>query len=209
MKRIIAILYFLMFICIVVPGQELNETYDADQMETIPAPSDTNSDLNPNHPNKKFDFGMTVGTGFTFSPRNFYGPSYYVAPGFTYMATPRLSFSAGIAAEYATFYPLYNESAIQDKMLPMTRAFLYASGSYLLSARLAVHGIVYKTLIDMPRLSEYNSAYHSNYQGVGVGVDYKISNSFSVGFQMRLQQNPVYPYYEIISPPGFIPDSGF
>ena len=203
MKGNILLFCFLLCILYQVPAQESNEQVDTDQIEIVPVPSDNNSETGTEQSPKKFDFGMTIGTGFTFSPGNFYGPSYSVAPGFSYRITPRLFLSAGLMLEHAVFYPLYGETDNQDKILPMTRAFLYTSGSYLLSNRLTIQGMVYKSLNDIPLLNTYNSSY--NYQGMGVGFNYKISRSISVGVHMQVQQNSGYPYYNLMPPAGFIP----
>jgi hypothetical protein len=188
-------------------AQEFDGLTDADQLEISPANPSIDSSSDKEKDIKKFDFETTVGTGFNFSPGNLCGSFLYFAPGFSYMVGPRLWFTAGVAIEHAWYYPLDNPSESQDKMLPMTRAFLYTNGSYLLSNRLTVHGIIYKSLNELSQLNSYNSLY--NYQGMGVGINYKISNSFSVGFQMRVQQNSWYPFYEELHSPGYVPDRGF
>ena len=91
----------------------------------------------------------------------------------------------------------------------MTRAFLYARGTYLVSPRLSVSGTAYKVINDVPRLSNHLSSYNLNYQGISVGFNYKFSNSFSFGFEMQMQQNPYYRSDGLIPPAGYVSVPGF
>ncbi len=208
MKSILAGIGFLMMIIPGALGQERDNISDPDQLVVSPwsAGADSIAELGDL---KRFDIGMNVGTGFTYSPKNFFGPSYYIAPDFSYLVTPRFVLSAGVGVEYARFYPLYSGSSDQDEILPMTRVFLYAHGTYLLSSRLTVSGIAYKGINDVPRLTNYSPSYNTTYQGMGVGFNYKFTNSFSVGFEMRIQQNSYFPNDRFIPPDGYIPIPGF
>lgn len=152
--------------------------------------------------------GIEVGTSFMYSPKNFYGPSYYVAPRLSYRVTPRFLLSAGIGLEYSGLYPLYSTPEPENNMLPMTRLFLYTQGSYLLNERLILSGAVYKSMIDVPRLSQNMQPYNYDYQGVDIGIQYQINRNFSVGFHMRMS-NTNYPSSGLIPLDALVPVPGF
>ena len=198
MKSILTGIVFLMFILPGMYGQQ-DSIPDPDQLIVVPQ-TEEGFDVTGPVKQKKFDVDMTVGTGFTYSPKNFLGPSYYIAPEFSYRVAPRFILSGGVGVEYARFYPLYNSSSEQGDILPMTRLFLYARGSYLLTPNLTVSGVTYKGINDVPRLTRYNQSFKYDYQGMGVGFNYKFSDSFSVGFEMRIQQNSYYPGDGLIMP---------
>jgi hypothetical protein len=178
---------------------------DSDQLE-IASFEDPAADQKPTLKDRT-DVGLEVGTSFTFSPGNFYGPSYYIAPSFTYRVSPRFFLSTGIGMQYATFYPA-NLPADRDNMLPMTRAYLYARGSYLLTPRLIVSGTVYKSMMDAPRHGNYTNPLNYNAQGMSIGFQYKVSDSFSFGVQMNMQ-NGYYQHDPLIPPSGYVPVPGF
>ncbi len=207
--RSIAIAFgLLLFLNLSLLAQEEDITPDPDQLEVASEPPESNSETNTNTL-KRFDVDLSVGTEFTFSPGNFYGPSYYIAPDFSYLVTPRFRLSGGIGLGYGQFYPLYNTSAEQDNMLPMTRLFLYARGSYFITSRLTISGIAYKAINDVPRLTRYDTYLHHNYHGMGVGFNYKFSDSFSVGFEMRIQHNSYYPFDGLMFPNEHFPYAGY
>jgi hypothetical protein len=157
---------------------------------------------------KKFDTRIGVGTSFIYSPRNYYGPSYYFAPQVSYLITPRFNLSAGLGVEYSTLYPLDGGDENQE-MLPMVRAYLYARGAYLLSPKLTLSGTVYKSVNDVPRLAYHNHRINYSYSGFNVGVHYQLSRSFSVGFQMQMNSG-VYPGYNSLIPvDAYVPLRGF
>jgi hypothetical protein len=195
---------FLFSVCTVFSQENETET---DQLDISGYQEELTSDV-PIVKEKRLNTNLEVGTSFIYSPRNFYGPSYYVAPNLSYLVTPRLTISAGIGFEYSTLYPLYNIPNEENTMLPMTRAFLYARGSYLLTERLVVTGSVYKTINDVPKLSQYSRPMNYNYQGIDLGIQYQINRNFSIGFNMRMN-NMSYPSSGLIPPDALVPIPGF
>lgn len=186
---------------------------DPDQLETTGIVYEENEGVNMQRDSEKpsrFDTGLELGTSFSYSPGNFYGPSYYIAPHFSYMATPRLRLSAGIALQQTNLYPLY-ESTGGNEMLPMTRAFLYARGSYLLSERLVLHGTAYKTVNDVPRRADAMPVYNYDYSGFNVGLDYHINSSISIGVQINMRNGGYYYPGQtgLIPPDAYVPVPGF
>jgi hypothetical protein len=180
-------------ILVLVISAARGQVSDPDQLET--GNTDVTETISHEKATDRFDFGMSVGTGFIYSPGYFYGPSLSISPGLSYKISPEFILSAGLIAERMYYYPVH--SAGDDDMLPMTRAFLYAKGSYLLSPRLVLSGTAYKSTgnaIFYPDYSHDNMRIRNyDYQGVDFGIDYKLSRSFSIGIHMRVQDRGYYP----------------
>ena len=207
--RSVFILIVLVFICLSGNSQTGKDTTDIDRLEVF---SDEGKDA-ATIPQKsdRFDADLTVGTSFSYSPGNYYGPAYYVAPSFSYLVSQRFSLSAGIALQQSMYYPLCSHSEGYTGKLSLTRAFIFTRGDYLLTPRLKVGGMVYKSINDVPRLHSYAYPYNYSYQGVSFDLQYKFSNSFSIGFEMRMQ-NTGYGSSsgdEAIPPAGYLPVPGF
>jgi hypothetical protein len=158
--------------------------------------------------NKRLETHLEAGTAFNFSPGNFYGPSYYISPCLTYRFTPRFLLSTGVGIEYSRLYSLYGQNSADDKMLPMTRAYLYARGSYFVTPRFIVSGTVYENMMNAPRPRDNNRPLKYNQQGMSVGFQYKFSKSFSFGFEMHMQNGYYHPD-GLIPAAGYVPVQGF
>ena len=182
-------------------SQEDQMENDPDQLEVVVEEEQTMKELNDVKP-KRLQTHIEVGTSFTYSPNNFYGPSIYAAPCLSYLVTPRLTLTAGIAVERSNLYLMESQTANNDGMLPMTRAYLFARGTYMLTSKLALSGTVYNTINDVPRQENVYYPYNYNYQGMSLGLDYKFNSSFSVGFHISTQSGNY-------NPNGLIPPSGY
>ena len=199
------------FLIVTVSAQQI-DSVDNDQLEVYGNPGhEQNNQEAEQLPAKRYDFGLQAGTSFTYASNYYYGPSVYIAPEFSYFITPRLKVSVGIGLEQSRLYPL-NADFTDNEFLPMTRAFLYARGSYQLSPRLTVYSSVYQTINDVPNRHPDRNSYHSmNMSGMDFGLQYNISKSFSVGFQLR-STSGAYPYYPgtgLIPPDAYVPVPGF
>jgi hypothetical protein len=173
-------------------SQEEEIQFDRDQIST----SENNNDEATSKQSIKdrIDTEFEVGTSFSYSPGNFYGPSYYIAPSISYLASPRFMLTTGAGLQYSTFYPLYQSSEPERDMLPMTRAFLFTRGSYFISPRLIVSGTVYKSISNIPEWTRNSGVVGYNYQGMSVGFQYRVSKSFSFGIHMNMQNG----YYKLM-----------
>jgi hypothetical protein len=206
MRKGICAIFLFAVITTAAYNQQDSVVRDADQL--ISVSPENNSSIETPSKKDRLNTNLEAGTSFVFSPHNFYGPSYYISPGLSYKLTPHFYLSAGIALQYSTFYPLYNQNETSQKMLPMTQAFIYTKGSYFISPRLVVNGTIYKNLMDAPQLTENSRAMNYNYQGLSVGFNYKFSNSFSFGIQMNMQ-NGSYKSDDLIPASGYVPVPGF
>lgn len=180
---------------------------DPDQLEVVVLQEESTETANEVKTNR-LKTHLEVGTSFTCSPNNFYGPSYYIAPSLFYLVTPRFLLSTGVAIEHSNYYIMQLQDLNSDGMLPMTRAFLFAKGTYMLTQKLAVSGTVYKSINNVQNPGGRSYPYNCNYQGISMGLDYKINDSFSVGFHMGTQggyynSNALIPSSGYVYVPGF------
>jgi hypothetical protein len=152
---------------------------------------------------KKIDTGLEAGTSFSYSPGNYFGPSFYIAPNVTFYINPRFALQAGIGIERSNYRALYETGTGNGEILPMTRAFIYTRGSYMLNDRLTVSGTVYKTINDVPKLSKYSSSVNYSQTGAIVGINYKINNSLSFGFHVQMINNSSQSENPYFYNPGF------
>ena len=191
-KILIIFLFSLAYIINPAYCQQSTEPADRDQMDfkrdTTKVPEE-----NKTVKIKKLNTGLEVGTSFSYSPNNYYGPSFYVAPNISYKLGPKVLLQGGILFEKSNFYPLYKQDGPSNDILPMTRTFLYARGSYLLARNLTVGGTVYKSIDNIPKLSKYQEPYQYNIQGMQLDFQYKVSNSITIGFQVRQQNSNFIP----------------
>jgi hypothetical protein len=191
MKTILAIITFLsIFISESLFSQQSIVPVDQDQIILKPDTSVLTSKV-PVLKAKRLDTGLDIGTSFSYSPRNYYGPSFYIAPNVTYKISRKFQIHAGLIYEKSTFYPLYQIQDQSNSVLPMTRTLLYTSGSYLLTPNLTVSGTVYKSFNNIPKLTNYQDPYQYNIEGYQLDIQYKINNSITFGVQV-LRQNSTF-----------------
>ena len=205
--KIVSILVFIIscFCITVVYSQE--EEVDTDQLDISGSERADRAEVSiPKE--ERLKTHVVLGTSFIYSPQNFYGPSYFIAPSLSYRVSPRFSLSAGLGFEYSSLYTIYDTPEEGNTLLPMTRYFLYTRGSYFLNERIMLSGGVYKSVNFVPSLTQYQQSYSSNYQGVDLGIQYQISRNISVGFHMRMN-NINYTPAGLIPPDALVPVPGF
>ena len=204
MRYSLIVLGFL-FCFIDLAGQTTTEATDPDQLDVVEQRKGDSEQTKP-VTFKKFDADLTLGTSFTYSPNNYFGPSIYVAPTVSWRVNERFTLQGGVGLEHGNYYSLYGNSETEQQMLPMTRAFMFARGSYQVTERLRVAGTAYKVINDVPRLTNYSRPVNYNFEGVSLGVDYKITPAFSVGFHLNVQNRGNYYYDQGLFPPaGYVP----
>jgi hypothetical protein len=190
-----------------IVAQTTNDSIDSDQLqlnstlESSTGPSDVI--LKNNLKIKRLSTSLEAGTSFSYSPHNYYGPSFYIAPGLNYSITPRFNLQAGIIVEKSTLYGFKESDLNTNSGLNLMSISLYARGSYLLTPKLVVHGTVYKTINDVPKQLKYQVPGSYNSNGAIVGINYKINRSLSIGFDVRMQNNSYYSgnqgyYYPVL-----------
>jgi hypothetical protein len=190
MKRIIAssLLIFGCFNGIAVFCQQSDSKLDNDQ-PIIKQDTTAITNVHSAAKIKKFNTGLEVGTSFMYSPNNFYAPSVFIAPNFNYRLSPKFLIHAGLIYEKSSIHTLYSVDNQSDKIIPMTRTYVYAGGTYLVGPKLSISGSVFKLINNTSKSANYQYPYYMNTQGFQLDLNYKVSNSISVGFQVRQQNN--------------------
>jgi hypothetical protein len=196
--RIISSVIFIFFLALSgkIEAQVSNDSTDKDQV-IISGSYSTNGQIDvPSkalQQTRKLHPGLEAGTSFTYSPGNFFGPSFYIAPNLSYMVSPRFLVQAGFGLERSNFQALYEGGG--NGVLPMTQAFFYTKGSYFVTSNLTVDGTVFKTINDVPKLTKYSSPLRYSQNGAIVGINYKINNSLSIGFHVQVSNSSFHSQY--------------
>jgi hypothetical protein len=145
--------------------------------------------------NERFQFGMSIGTGFT-SGGGASMSSSYLAPEVTYWASPklRIDFQGFIQKN-----SMLNNNGIFPGYGGMnnTNMFGFAGqGNYALTNRVSLHGNALYS--EFPNAMVYNRqgmyANSNAFTSVSLGVNYKISEKVQLGFSMGFN-NGNNPYY--------------
>ncbi len=188
MKNIFISSFFLFGYCIagLTYGQQTDNSKDMDQVlltrDTVKSISD-HQDIKV----KKLNTSLEVGTSFLYSPKYYYAPSIFIAPNINYQLSSKFRLQGGLIIERSTIHTLYNSENQSDQILPITRAYLYAGGTYMLTPNLSLSGTAYKLINDIPNSSSYLYPYYTNSQGFRLDIGYKVSNSITFGVQIRKQ----------------------
>jgi hypothetical protein len=190
MKRIIAssLLIFGCFNGIVIFCQQSDSRIDHDQ-PVIKKDTIIISDDHKAPKTKKMNTGLEVGTSFMYSPNYYYAPSVFIAPNINYRLSSKFLLHAGLIYEKSSVHTLYSVDNQSDKIIPLNRTYLYAGGSYLVGPKLTISGSVFKLINNTSNSTHYQNPYYMNAQGFQLDLNYKVSNSISVGFQVRQQNN--------------------
>lgn len=209
MKNIIA--YLLFMIPILLSGQTGDTGYyNSDSAIVV---KENHSDFDSEEieryiADKKMKFGLDVGAfaGFSSYSGELFGT--YVSPKVNYRLTPKFSLTVGgtFVTAYGSPYNFSsNEGSFNNPQANFTRSFLYASGAYKLTDRLIISGTVYKEINafnQYPNASKTNS---NDYQGMIMGVDYKIGENFFIQGQIEISNDPYSRYHN----PGSFGGGGF
>ncbi len=157
---------------------------------------------------KRTNFHLTAGAfaGTGFGSGSYFGT--YVSPQVSYRLSPKFTISGGatIIQSYGSlyYYPT-NEGSMGQPAANQTRTLLFASGSYQLNKRLVVSGTVYKEFNMFSQEPSSAKNYSGDYQGMIMGVDYKIGKNIFIQGQIEISNNP----YSRHGYPGSSFGSGF
>lgn len=208
MKNIIA--YFLLLIPFLLNGQTGNTGYYNSDSAIISKENASDFDeeeIASYLAEKKVKFGMDVGAfaGFGSYSGAFYGT--YISPKVKYSLTPKFTLAVGgtIVNSYGSlyYYPTA-EGSLNNPQANFTRSFLYASGAYKLTDRLIISGTVYKEINAFNQNPTGSKTNSNDYQGMIMGVDYKIGENFFIQGQIEISNDPYSRYH-----PGTAGYSGF
>jgi len=165
---------------------------------------------------KKVDYSLSTGTSFFTSPGTASGSSFYLAPEFKFNLSPKFKVNAGIVLSQNRFNwntptSIFGEKSVVVKSGPSYDGMVYASGNYQLNSKLSFTGSFSKSF--SPDGTSYYMGLPSSFQMMSLGVNYKISEHFSVSGGVRMvQSNGFNPYsgYNYLNPGvGFRPMNSF
>jgi len=141
--------------------------------------------------------GAFFGTGF--GSGEYYGT--YVSPEINYRVSPRFTVKTGISViqSFGTQPGLMMyEATPGSPSAPSTRSLIYASGTYKLNERLMISGTVYKSFNTFNGKSSNPASKIYDYQGVIMGIDYKVGRNIFIQGQIEFSDSPYsrysYPY---------------
>jgi len=126
------------------------------------------------------------------------------SPYVSYPATERLSLAVGISAGYGAIYSPYFYQSEQgtNKLMPMTRAYIFASGNYMINKKFILTGSAYKGINTVPNLNRQQVSADYNFSGASVGFNYKIAPGFTFGAEININSRGTYPWGMNSSVPG-------
>lgn len=140
--------------------------------------------------NQKMKFGFQAGTSFSSFGSGFSLFSNQISPYLSYQVSPKFSLEIGTTISN---YNTGNSPVLSLSGEPISTSFMglsgYAVGRYHASERLMISGSVYRESSVMPSLSMNPAAFEFLNQGMAVGIDYKISDKFSVGAGLQVMQS--------------------
>lgn len=142
---------------------------------------------------KEVDFSLSMGTQIGVANKDMYYANSYISPSAKFKINDKLSVQTGIGYSYGLMqdYFLYNpERAPNGSMMNVNSIFAYASAIYSLSPRTSIlaSGIVDYNMFSMNDNNKVNQTYSS----VSLGVNYKVTSSFSINAQINYGNNPNY-----------------
>ncbi len=159
------------------------------------------NDVKPKPMNKKLYTGLDANMGYMVSSKGYGGPFMSLSPYAAYPVNDKFHLTVGISAGFGNIYLPYLYSGENSEMLPMTQMFIYARGNYMLNEKLTVSGSAYKRIVDVKNPNRSLKPSTSfDYQGVSVGLNYKITNNISFGAQIHFDSpaynNSIYSPFE-------------
>lgn len=153
---------------------------------------------------EKAKIGVDLGMSYLMMSGGAGGPSMYVAPHVQYPLNQKLSLTGGVLFETGKMVcPVFSDDAFGYELLPMTRVFLYAGGTYKLNEKTTVNSTVYKQIVDVPRKKENNNSAQSDFnsQGMSMRIDYKLTKNITIGAQFSVESSHN-PWFNGMYPPG-------
>ncbi len=154
--------------------------------------------------NYSFNVGSQVGTSFN----NSYYLSNYFSPNAKIDLTKKLSLVVGVGVAYTQLHgiPVYNNEVNNEVTnASVTSFYTYASGIYQLNQKVNVNATI--LLEDAMVNSPGSPTLQKQYKDVSFGINYNVTNHFSINAQMHFSDRPQYGYNRSYS--GFGGNSSF
>lgn len=156
-------------------------------------------------PNKKWDYGMQLGTSASFSKGYGSGISTFVSPQVTWQPSQRFRINAGVSIVNTSlfgyqpyYYGFESGSAYSGNY---THALLYIEGQYLLTKNLQLNSALYAD-VPLTGSDPANPYSTSNFKGFSMDLKYRIGPNATIqaGFNYIRSEGPW--YYDPFRPSG-------
>ncbi|MEH0154916.1 hypothetical protein V6R21_12295 [Limibacter armeniacum] len=149
------------------------------------------------------EFGMQLGTGFGVS--NGWGSysSTQVSPSMRFLATPKLSISAGLSVGYTQLYgaPVLTSEGFQKTDGGFVSSTYYVQGSYQATDKLTISGTVFYQNNNMRQTSPFMKS--NDFKGVDLQLEYKVSDKVTIGGRIMTASGTPNGYYNPAFSSGF------
>lgn len=158
---------------------------------------------------QRLQFGMSLGTGVSFTSGYGAGVNTWLAPHMSYRVSPKFTVDAGLRLETNslnnhTYFTLADGSTY-GFYKPTTALLLYASGSYDVSKKMRLTGTVFggTQTYDLPGLQP--GSYKLNTYGGSLNMEYKLGEHSSISAGVQISRGPSYasPYDSPLGSPFF------
>jgi len=143
---------------------------------------------------KKLSYSLKMGTSYITSSHKNEMFSTYVSPEMNYQLTSKFSLNAGIMFMSSSIGIVQsrNSDIYQSGIYqPFTGTIVYAGGSYQLNDRITLNGTAYTQLSNPMLQKGFANSNQNNIKGVGLGIDYKLTEHSSFSIQFDMNNNPL------------------
>jgi len=145
-------------------------------------------------PQKKLSYSIKMGTSYIASSHKNGMFSTYVSPEMNYQLTSKFSLNAGImfmSSSIGIVQSKNSETYQNGLYQPFTGTVVYAGGSYQLNDRITLNGTAYTQLSNPLLQKGFTNSNQNNIKGVGLGIDYKLTEHSSFSIQFDMNNNPL------------------
>ena len=206
----------VLFVLFTLPGfsQKSESKAPAPVFPNVDIPGDT-AQVNTSEISQslkhKLKFGMTFGSYFTSNFGGAYSYGTSISPRISYPVNHKFSLSFGaqintsMGSSFASFYDPMSYPA--NRYLP-TQSLLYVEGAYQLNENLVIRGAAFKQVNVFKNDKQPNWLDNNNYQGVIMGLDYKVGKNVFIQGQIEISNgNRSNPYMGIPGNPASLPNT--
>jgi hypothetical protein len=154
---------------------------------------------------KNIAFNMTAGTSFMTGINNFSALNTYIAPVFSTPLSKKFILDGGFAIVNTNINPMFVKgNDLQNTAFSnnFTSTFIFAGGKYLLNERFTISGHAYTEVYSLNSNFNQKKVLNNNIKGAVLGVDYKISESSTLGIQLNFSNGNNYFYNNAFSLPS-------
>jgi hypothetical protein len=141
---------------------------------------------------QKLTFGLSGGTGVSYSSAYGASMSTFLAPHLSYRVSPKFSVNAGLRLQVNSLnnsfsYPTGEGNAVTFYR-PATQTFLYTEGVYQVNKKLTLSGTVFAEIntFDIPGLK--SSSYNLNTYGGILGMQYKVGKNSTISAEIQISR---------------------